>query len=91
MISIYCIYTYVIYKYILLHTSLLYYMHVLLYYTPVLLYYIPILLYYIPILLHINNTGKVANGKARYLLNIVINTWWFKSALFRIHILILFY
>src|SRR5262245_53259265 len=27
--------------------------------------------------------GKVATGKARYLLNIVFNTWWFKSTLFR--------
>ena len=27
--------------------------------------------------------GKVAIGKARYLLNIVFNTWWFKSTLFR--------
>lgn len=27
--------------------------------------------------------GKVATGKVRYLLNIVFNTWWFKSALFR--------
>ena len=27
--------------------------------------------------------GKVAIGKARYLLNIVFNTWWFKPTLFR--------
>ena len=31
-----------------------------------------------------NKIGKVAIGKARYLLNIVLYTWMFKSSLFRI-------
>ena len=31
-----------------------------------------------------NNLGKVAIGKARYLLNIVLCTWMFESSLFRI-------